>query len=120
MKTCRKNHQYNSELKRCPECKLAKQLKFNKANPLKVKDRYYKSKYGISLDEYNQMLTSQNDSCKLCKKHKSNFKRSLAVDHDHKTKKVRGLLCYRCNKIFVGMHTLDTARATVKYLEATQ
>lgn len=83
----------------------------------KRRDKYLRKKYNLSLKDYNKMLKVQNDSCAICKKHKSHFTRSLHVDHDHKTGKNRGLLCFRCNKLYVGFHTLDTARAVVKYLE---
>lgn len=57
--------------------------------------------YGISLDEYNKILLEQNNACKICNKpetkmHK-NIVTDLAVDHDHVTGKVRGLLCFNCN-----------------------
>ena len=51
------------------------------------------------------MLKKQNNCCAICKKHKSKFARSLAVDHDHSTGEIRGLLCFWCNKRFVGRHT---------------
>lgn len=56
-----------------------------------------KKKYGISLDDYNHMLSAQKECCALCGRHKNDFKRSLHVDHCHTTKKVRGLLCANCN-----------------------
>ena len=55
------------------------------------------SRYNLSKEEYNSMLLNQNFSCKICGIHQSSLKRSLAVDHDHKTGRVRGLLCLRCN-----------------------
>ncbi len=72
--------------------------------------------YGISLDQYNIMLKLQNHACAICERHKSEFARSLSVDHDHKTKQVRGLLCFYCNKRFVGRHTKETVIKLVKYL----
>ena len=53
--------------------------------------------YGITLDDYNKMLTEQNHSCKICERHVDEFDRTLAVDHCHTTGKVRGLLCSNCN-----------------------
>lgn len=83
---------------------------------LEKRNKYLKSKYGITLDEYNKMLKNQKDSCAICKKHKSQFKRNLAVDHDHKTDEVRGLLCFYCNRRFVGRHTKVTVLKLVEYL----
>lgn len=55
---------------------------------------YLKRKFGISLEEYDEMLKSQFGSCAICDKI---CEKSLAVDHDHKTGKNRGLLCFTCN-----------------------
>jgi hypothetical protein len=59
--------------------------------------------YGIGVDQYNAMLQAQNGVCAICGKEetsqvKGHVKRTLAVDHDHATGKVRGLLCARCNR----------------------
>lgn len=59
------------------------------------------NKYGITLAQYNQMLKEQGGVCAICKQpeqmlYKGKPKR-LCVDHDHKTGKVRGILCQRCN-----------------------
>ena len=54
-----------------------------------------KRKYGITLKEYSKLLIAQNGTCAICG-HPPNGKH-LAVDHDHITGKVRGLLCDSCN-----------------------
>lgn len=51
--------------------------------------------YGMSIDEYNARPAAQRFVCAICKK--PDPKKSLSVDHDHRTKKIRGLLCHRCN-----------------------
>ena len=43
------------------------------------------------------MFDEQGGRCKICGVHQSEIKRSLCVDHDHETGKVRGLLCGKCN-----------------------
>jgi len=72
----------------------------------------------FTINDYNRMFQVQGGRCKLktCNKHQTEFKRALAVDHDHKSKKVRGLLCYRCNRLLVSMHTSATAKAVAEYL----
>jgi hypothetical protein len=57
-----------------------------------------KKLYGITLGDYDQMVEKQNGKCAICEstEPKSNGAR-FAVDHDHKTGKVRGLLCGSCN-----------------------
>lgn len=65
------------------------------------KKRYYYRKhhlmytYGITPEKYEAILASQGGVCAICRKPASNQR--LSVDHDHKTGKVRGLLCRRCN-----------------------
>lgn len=54
--------------------------------------------------------------CAICNKPEGSFKKRLAVDHNHKTSWVRGLLCYRCNKFLVGRFTLTTILPVVEYL----
>lgn len=55
------------------------------------------NKFGISTRQYNQMFDKQNGCCLLCEKHQAEFKKRFAVDHDHATGQVRGLLCMNCN-----------------------
>lgn len=62
-----------------------------------------KTQYGITLDDYERMLASQNGVCAICRKREVSIDpqggkvKSLAVDHCHATGKVRGLLCNACN-----------------------
>lgn len=54
-------------------------------------------KYGISSETYNGLSESQNEKCKICGGDNSHIRRSLAIDHNHDTGEIRGLLCNRCN-----------------------
>lgn len=65
-------------------------------------DRLLQRKYGISEEKYLAMLQGQNNECAICHrsetlKLKKGTARRLCIDHDHKTGKVRGLLCWKCN-----------------------
>lgn len=72
------------------------QKKFYIENPERVNAVRRKCVYGISDNEFKDLIKSQNDLCCICKKVMGNtFDR--VVDHDHKTNKVRGLLCRKCN-----------------------
>jgi hypothetical protein len=65
------------------------------------KNKMLLNKYGITLEQYNQMLEKQLHACAICKQPEKQIvwgkTKRLAVDHDHKTGKVRGLLCQKCN-----------------------
>lgn len=54
-------------------------------------------RYGVTLEDYSKMLEKQNFCCAICGKNQSEFKKALHVDHNHKTNKVRALLCWKCN-----------------------
>lgn len=78
----------------CRKCKPTKSKEWNDSK----KGRNYKLKYnfGITLEQYDQMFEQQNGVCVICGKTNSNGRR-LYVDHSHKTGKIRGLLCHKCN-----------------------
>lgn len=71
--------------------------------------------YGISLEDYNNMLTAQNGACAICKKPPKG-KRPLVVDHCHGSEKVRDLLCYGCNRLIVSLDDHPLHNAIVAYL----
>lgn len=52
--------------------------------------------FGITLEDYENLLTKQNNVCAICQQSKL-LKRKLNIDHDHNTGKIRGLLCTSCN-----------------------
>jgi len=58
-------------------------------------------KYGLTLDEYNELVEKQGGVCAICEKVCSSGK-NLAVDHVHITGAVRGLLCMQCNRSLGG------------------
>ena len=82
-------------------------LLWKKNNPDKVKQYQRTSNlrknFGLSMDDYEQMLAEQNNLCAICEKpetfihHRTKEPARLAVDHCHKTNKVRKLLCKSCN-----------------------
>ena len=77
-----------------------------------------KNKYAITLKEYNQLFKAQNGLCAGCYRHQSQFKYALAVDHDHLTDRVRGLLCGPCNTTLGNvLDNPDTLRRLASYLD---
>ncbi len=72
-----------------------RQQNYYQKNKESFKDKFLQRRYDISIHEYNSMLDLQNGNCKICNNPAG--KKQLAVDHDHATGKVRGLLCSNCN-----------------------
>lgn len=87
-----------------PQKYLRAAAKYRKNNRPKLKEYRLKTRYGISSLEYASMLERQNGKCAICghpEKAKHNHTKTiqrLAVDHCHKTGKVRELLCQDCNR----------------------
>lgn len=83
-------------------------------------DGHLKRKYGISIEDYNRMLREQNGICAICHQpERAGYRgkpRSLAVDHCHKTGKVRGLLCMRCNRAIGLLSSQEDLQRAVAYL----
>lgn len=68
------------------------------------KDLQLQKDFGITLEDYNNMLDKQNGVCKICGMPETRIVvqgtiASLSVDHDHTTGRVRGLLCNHCNRL---------------------
>lgn len=63
----------------------------------KARNRRLIHKFGIGLEEYNKLLSSQSGCCAICGVPQDNLTQALSVDHDHETGAIRGLLCSNCN-----------------------
>lgn len=74
-------------------------------------------KYGLSLEQYQQMLIAQNHKCAICSTTKpgGRSKKYFAVDHNHITNKVRQLLCSRCNTVLG--HVQDNQNLLLKMID---
>ena len=75
-----------------------------KRSSISARDRRLRRLYGITQQQYTELLHKQHDVCAICSRPPS-AQRSLAVDHDHHTRKTRGLLCTYCNRYVIGRHT---------------
>lgn len=85
--------------------------------------RLLKGRYGIGVIQWNKMYALQNGICPICvkpiyKPKNTLGRRSACVDHDHKTGRVRGLLCFHCNKYKVSNNTAETAARIYTYLSS--
>lgn len=77
-------------------------------------------KYGITITQYEEMLRMGNGCCWICEKPPKTIR--LHVDHSHQAPdkgRVRGLACFRCNKLLIGRHTAETAKKILAYLESS-
>ena len=76
----------------CKECRKAEPYK-----PQVQLNRYLKSTYNITLQQYDEMLSAQGNVCAICGSNYPGHCGRFCVDHNHKTGEVRGLLCNQCN-----------------------
>jgi hypothetical protein len=68
--------------------------------------------------DYEDMFKKQQGCCAICGLHQSNFKRCLSADHDHKTRVVRGLLCFTHNLLLGHAHDqIKELKMAIQYLE---
>lgn len=79
-------------------------------------DAYYTRKYGITYSQYELQWEQQGRVCALCKREKRKDQKRFAQDHDHKSGKNRGIVCYYCNKFRIGRHNYDSAAELFKYM----
>lgn len=80
-------------------------------------DKDLRKRYGIGVDEYDDMVGTQSGVCAICAQ-PCRTRARLSVDHCHETGRVRGLLCSRCNS-FIGYADENEERlvAAAEYLE---
>lgn len=64
----------------------------------KRKDYNLRKRYGITLEQFESILAAQGNVCAVCKQGDKVF----CLDHNHKTLKVRGILCLNCNLRVIG------------------
>lgn len=113
---------------RCKVCKTEKSLAWRAKN----KDRYnakmkkYQSnnyerlrllKYNLTPEQYAKMLYDQKGVCAICQKLPQG-KRPLVIDHRHSDGKVRGLLCYGCNRLLQLLDSPELLEKASNYVKA--
>lgn len=87
-------------------------------DPIKARAANLKRIYGITLNQYAELLERQEGGCALCTKRPSEEGQSLAIDHDHSTGEIRGLLCRYCNHRVIGRHRdANLLRRMAEYVE---
>jgi hypothetical protein len=84
----------------CSKCRNAKNDERRRKNGSEQTRRRRKNlmqRFKMSVEDYASMLESQDNKCSICGKEYISGSKRFAVDHDHSTGLVRGILCSRCN-----------------------
>ena len=113
--------------KRCNSHKHSSEFVPNKSNKdglngwckVCAKDDGLNKKYGISYNQYIQILKTQNNKCAICLTSEPlGISNSFVVDHCHSTGKIRGLLCNHCNTGLGKLgDTIETLERVLSYLK---
>lgn len=118
----KKNGYYSSYCKLCSSENSKKNNKtrmekYGKLGSDELRRKFLKSKYNLTIEQYNNLFEAQSGKCAICKKHQSEYYRAFSVDHCHKTGKVRGLLCNDCNAA-IGLlkDNINNIEAALHYL----
>jgi hypothetical protein len=103
---------------RCKECDHARVRIYHHKNKERLTKQMLVShrhrRYGIDEKEYSNMILSQKNMCAICNNPSD---KTLHIDHDHETGKVRGLLCSSCNTgIGFLKEDISILTSAIKYL----
>ena len=102
----------------CKECDKARVKSRHQENPDRTRNNDLKRNYGITLKEHQDMYNEQNGLCAICKKEGDGRWKKLCVDHDHKTGKVRKLLCRNCNMVLGQVEdNIHILQSMIQYLQ---
>lgn len=99
----------------CKTCTDLYQKEYKERNPELVRKTrnasYLLCKYGLTIEQYNAMLLAQNNKCAICNSESTDNSqhKTMLVDHNHTTGKVRALICHPCNAT-IGYSKEDTER----------
>ena len=79
-----------------------------------VRNHKLKSQYGITLEKFLSIRKNQNNICPICNENFSTMiDRDICIDHNHRTKNIRGVICRQCN-ILIGV--IETKKIQIKHL----
>jgi len=108
---------------KCKVCTKAKALKIRDERPDSTRGYNLKQRFNISIDDYNIMFLDQKGRCKICNNAETNLDNKgkvkwLAVDHNHDTGDIRGLLCSNCNTGIGKLgDSIKVLKNAIKYLK---
>ena len=88
-----------------------------KEDPERFANYDLKKRIGITLEQKKAQLIAQEGKCAICQTNIPNIKGTWFADHDHKTKKFRGVLCGKCNAVLgYAEDNIDTLLSAAAYL----
>lgn len=110
-------YQRKWRLRNLEKCRAWDRARGGRHTPESRRREKLKSRYGISPEQYDEMLKRQGGVCAVCEKN-GHTKHPLHVDHDHETGQVRALLCAKCNIALGSMdEDADRIKALAAYIE---
>ena len=110
------NKQTGVYRKDCKEC-TKKRNADHTMSPEYFREHHLKKTYGITLEQYDEMLEEQGNGCAICGTEEPGGRGRFHVDHCHDTGQVRGLLCMSCNTALGGFKdNTKTLLSAVNYL----
>lgn len=102
----------------CRKCRNKKTIMWQRLNPRTKRNTHLKSKFGITIDQFNELLAKQNHCCAICMSPTPKGRGTFHVDHCHETGKIRGILCHDCNTGIGKLgDSLESVKKAVSYLE---
>ena len=116
-----RNRQGRESYKRNKTKYIEARASWKKRHPKAAREYHLKIMYGLTLDDYNNLLLKQNGRCAGCNElPDGSYNKSLCVDHDHATGVVRGLLCQDCNSSLGHVKdSITTLKNLITYLNNT-
>ena len=104
-------------LSECKECMKSRVMNRYNKDPDLVNDKRAAKLYGITLEQVQEMREQSGGVCGICNREGKHHHKRLVIDHDHKTGKVRGLICSSCNSMigWCGEDT-QTLQNLIEYL----
>jgi Recombination endonuclease VII len=123
-----KNNKTDGHYSVCKPCKLARTESWRTENKDKYNatmraynKRHYRklhlSRYELTVEQYEAMIWEQGGKCKICQADPKGA-RPLVVDHCHNSKRVRGLLCYGCNRAISILDKPELLKKAIAYLKS--
>lgn len=99
----------------------AYQRKWYEKNRRHVLDQQCSQKYGLSVSDYRELCDHAKNVCQICGQPETityrKRKRALVIDHNHKTGKIRGILCNKCNTLLgYANDSVNRLKVAIKYL----